>query len=90
MAARYRSMKDHANFLAAAQLLMCSPEEIYWSGEGATGCVSASYAVARLTGSLYVDSSAIRSRLGWISPYTMRQGLDATVAALQRRPMDGW
>lgn len=25
---------------------------------------------------------AIRSRLGWTPPYTMRQGLDATVAAL--------
>ena len=37
-------------------------------------------AVARLTGSLYVDSSAIRSRLGWTPPYTLRQGLDATVA----------
>lgn len=39
-------------------------------------------AVARLTGSLYVDSSLIRSRLGWMPPYTMRQGLDVTVAAL--------
>jgi len=47
-------------------------------------------AVARLTGSLFVDSSAIRSRLGWVPPYTMQQGLDATVVALQRRPMDGW
>jgi len=40
-------------------------------------------AVARLTGSLFVDSSLIRSRLGWTPPYTMGQGLDATVAALQ-------
>jgi len=46
-------------------------------------------AVARLTGSLYVDSSLIRSRLGWTPPYTMRQSLDATVAALLRRPKDG-
>lgn len=37
-------------------------------------------AVARLTGSLFVDSSAIRSRLGWVPPYTLQQGLDATVA----------
>ncbi|MEQ1591154.1 MAG: SDR family oxidoreductase [Thiobacillaceae bacterium] len=37
-------------------------------------------AVERLTGSLFVDSSAIRSRLGWVPPYTMQQGLDATVA----------
>ncbi len=46
-------------------------------------------AVARLTSSLFVDSSAIRSRLGWTPPYTMRQGLDATVAALQVRTKDG-
>jgi UDP-glucose 4-epimerase len=39
-------------------------------------------AVARLTGSLYVDSSAIRSRLGWTPPFTMEAGLAATVAAL--------
>ncbi len=40
-------------------------------------------AVARLTGSLFVDSSLIRSRLAWTPPYTMEQGLAATVAALQ-------
>jgi len=39
-------------------------------------------AVARLTGSLYVDSSAIRSRLGWRPPYSMEAGLAATAAAL--------
>ncbi|ODU50292.1 MAG: NAD-dependent dehydratase [Thiobacillus sp. SCN 63-374] len=38
-------------------------------------------AVARLTGSLHVDSSAIRSRLGWVPPYSMDAGLAATVAA---------
>jgi len=38
-------------------------------------------AVARLTGSLHVDSSAIRARLGWTPPYTMEAGLAATVAA---------
>ncbi len=37
-------------------------------------------AVARLTGSLFVDSSAIRSRLGWTPPYSMEAGLAATVA----------
>jgi len=41
-------------------------------------------AVARLTGSLWVDGSAIRARLGWTPPYTLQQGLDATVAALKR------
>lgn len=40
-------------------------------------------AVARLTGSLFVDSSAIRSRLGWTPPYTLQHGLGATVDALQ-------
>jgi UDP-glucose 4-epimerase len=39
-------------------------------------------AVARLEGSLYVDSSLIRSRLGWTPPFTMEAGLAATVAAL--------
>lgn len=37
-------------------------------------------AAARLTGSLYVDGSFIRSRLGWAAPFTMQQGLDATIA----------
>jgi nucleoside-diphosphate-sugar epimerase len=41
-------------------------------------------AVARLTGSLFVDGSAIRTRLGWAPPYTMQQGLAITVVALQR------
>jgi nucleoside-diphosphate-sugar epimerase len=38
-------------------------------------------AVARLTGSLWVDSSFIRSRLGWMPPYSMEAGLAATVAS---------
>ena len=42
-------------------------------------------AVARLTGSLYVDSSAIRTPLGWTSPNTLQQGLAATVADWQTR-----
>lgn len=37
-------------------------------------------AVARLTGSLWVDSSYIRSRLGWTPPYSVEAGLAATVA----------
>ncbi|MEW6414083.1 MAG: SDR family oxidoreductase [Pseudomonadota bacterium] len=41
-------------------------------------------AVQRLTGSLWLDSSLIRSRLGWTPPYALQQGLDATVAALKR------
>jgi len=39
-------------------------------------------AVARLTGSLFVDSTSMRTRLGWKPPYTMQQGLEATVAVL--------
>lgn len=37
-------------------------------------------AVDRLTGSLWVDSSLIRERLGWTPPYSMADGLAATVA----------
>jgi UDP-glucose 4-epimerase len=37
-------------------------------------------AVARVVGSLYVDNSAIRSRLGWTPPNTLQRGLAATVA----------
>jgi len=38
-------------------------------------------AVARLTGSLWVDSSFIRSRLNWTQPYSMEAGLAATAAS---------
>ncbi len=38
-------------------------------------------AVSRLTGSLFVDSSVIRSRLGWMPPFSMQAGLAATVTA---------
>lgn len=37
-------------------------------------------AMARLTGSLFVDSSYIRTRLAWMPPYTLQQGLAATVS----------
>ena len=40
-------------------------------------------AVARLTDSLFVDSSKIRSRLEWTPPYSMAAGLAITVAALR-------
>lgn len=40
-------------------------------------------AVARLTGSLWVDSSLIRSRLNWTPPYSMEAGLVAAVASSQ-------
>lgn len=36
--------------------------------------------VARLTGSLYVDSSAIQLSLGWTPPFSMEAGLAATVS----------
>jgi len=38
-------------------------------------------AVARLTSSLYVDSSFIRSRLDWTPPYSMESGLAETLAS---------
>lgn len=37
--------------------------------------------VQRLLGSLEVDGSAIRQRLGWVPPYSMAEGLDETVRA---------
>ena len=40
-----------------------------------------SQAISRLTRSLYVDSQAIRSQLGWQPPYTMQTGIAHTVAA---------
>ena len=40
-----------------------------------------STAISRLTGSLYVDSQAIRSQLDWTPPYSMQAGLAQTVAA---------
>jgi len=38
-------------------------------------------AMARLAGSLFVDSSHIRTCLGWTPPYSMEAGLAATVAS---------
>jgi nucleoside-diphosphate-sugar epimerase len=35
-------------------------------------------ALARLTGSLQVDSSRIRRELGWIPPFSVAQGLQET------------
>lgn len=52
-----------------------------WMLEAAGALLGKRAAVARLTGSLFVDSSAIQSRLGWTPPVTMQRGLDATVAA---------
>jgi nucleoside-diphosphate-sugar epimerase len=40
-------------------------------------------AVARLTDALFVDSSAIRARLGWTPPYSMAVGLATTVTDLK-------
>lgn len=37
-------------------------------------------AMGRLTGSLWLDSSLIRARLGWMPPHSMAAGLAATVA----------
>lgn len=54
-----------------------------WMLEAAGTLLGKRAAVARLTGSLFVDSSAIRSRLGWRPPYSMAAGLATTVAALK-------
>lgn len=50
-----------------------------WMLEAAGSLLGRRAAVARLTGSLVVDSSAIRSRLGWTPLFTMQQGLAETV-----------
>ncbi len=46
-------------------------------------------AVSRLTGSLTVDASAIRSMLGWRPPFSMQQGLARTAAWFRGREVDG-
>jgi len=50
--------------------------------EAAGGFLGRRKAVARLTGSLFVDSSAIRSHLGWTPPFSMETGLKETLAGL--------
>jgi len=52
-----------------------------WLLEAAGTLLGKRAAVVRLTGSLFVDGSAIRSRLGWTPPYSMEAGLATTVAA---------
>ena len=59
-----------------ARLLPVPP----WLLEFAGALLGKRAAVTRLTGSLYVDSSMIRSRLGWAPPFSMEVGLAATVA----------
>lgn len=49
--------------------------------EGVATLLGKRTVVRRLAGSLYVDSSTIRTRLGWTPPYSMEAGLAATVAA---------
>jgi len=44
------------------------------------GLIGAGPALGRLTGSLCVDSAAIRRELGWTPPFTMEQGLARTAA----------
>lgn len=45
---------------------------------GAAKFFGESVAIERLTQSLVVDSSRIRNELGWVPPYTIAQGLQAT------------
>jgi UDP-glucose 4-epimerase len=54
-----------------------------WMLEAAGTLLGKRAAMARLTGSLFVDGSAIRSRLGWAPPFTLEQGLASTVETLQ-------
>ncbi|WP_310446596.1 SDR family oxidoreductase [Thiobacillus sp.] len=54
-----------------------------WMLEAAGTLLGKRAAVARLTGSLFVDGCVIRSHLGWTPPYSMEAGLATTVAALR-------
>ncbi|MDP1927119.1 MAG: SDR family oxidoreductase [Thiobacillus sp.] len=54
-----------------------------WMLEAAGTLLGKRAAVARLTGSLFVDSSVIRSRLGWVPPFTLEQGLAETTETLR-------
>lgn len=54
-----------------------------WMLEAAGTLLGKRAAVARLTGSLFVDGSAIRSCLGWTPPYSMEEGMAATVASFK-------
>ena len=45
-------------------------------------------AFERLCGSLEVDDSALRNRLGWVAPVTVDEGLKATVAWYRDRPIN--
>lgn len=60
-----------------ARLLAVSPGVLEFAG----ALLGKRAAVQRLTGSLWVDSSLIRTRLGWTPPYSMAAGLAATVGA---------
>lgn len=51
-----------------------------WMLHGMGRLVGKTAEIGRLTESLQVDSSAIREQLGWVPPYSMAQGLSATVA----------
>lgn len=50
--------------------------------EGMAALLGKRAALKRLTGSLYLDSSAIRTHLGWTPLFSMEAGLAKTVAAL--------
>ena len=48
--------------------------------EKACGLVGRGEEVRRLTGSLFVDCTKLRSFLGWQPPFSLQQGIEATVA----------
>ena len=49
-----------------------------WLLQGAATAVGRGAEAARLLGSLQVDSTGIRSELGWVPPFSAAQGLDQT------------
>ena len=57
--------------------------------ERMAGLVGRRADVQRLTGSLIVDDSRIRSELGWVPPYTLDDGLELMVRAWLNRTRTG-
>jgi nucleoside-diphosphate-sugar epimerase len=57
--------------------------------EGLAGLVGRRADVQRLTGSLIVDDSRIRSELGWVPPYTLDDGLELMARAWLNRTRTG-
>ena len=65
-----------------ARLVRCPPFLLQLAG----GMLGKAESVLRLTSSLQVDSSTIRNALGWIPPWSLEQGLQATAEWYRNEP----